>query len=181
VRRPGPGDDARMIRATRSRGGAAALLLSLAVLGAAAGCSGSGGGTTTPSAPPSPTATAAPSTTAGAAPASACADVAAKGNDVASAVLQFVGGQVPASQVSSSIQELENSVTAAKASSNGVAAERLNAVQTAADQLKSALQAQPVDPATVRTAAQQTLAALKGLSTVCAGGASGTPSATTTG
>ena len=168
-----------MIRAIRSRGGTAALLLSLVVLGGAVGCSGPSSGTTTATTQPAPSTAAAPPAT-GAAPLSACADIAAKGNDVAAAVVQFIGGKVPPAQVADAIQELQNSVAAAKASSNGEAAERLTAVQTAFDQLKAALQAQPVDVGTVRAASQQTLTALRGLDAVCGTSASATPSVTAT-
>jgi hypothetical protein len=121
------------------------------VLGGAAGCSSSSSGGTTATPQPAPPTAATPPAT-GAAPLSACADVAAKGNDVAAAVLQFVGGQVPPAQVADAVQELENSVAAAKASSKGEVAERLTAVQTAFEQLKAALQAQPVDVGTVPSA-----------------------------
>lgn len=164
-----------MIRAIRPRGGTAALLLSLVLLGGAAGCSG----TSTdipPSAPPDPSTAAAPPSTGG----SACADLVAKGDAVGTAVRQLVDGQGSRDQVTAAVEELVNSVAATRASSSGARSEALDDVQAAADKLRSALQAQPIDLAAVRAAAQESITALRELGPVCATGSSATPSVTTT-
>lgn len=169
------GHDTDMIRAIRPRGGTAALLLSLVLLGGAAGCSG----TSTdipPSAPPDPSTAAAPPSTGG----SACADLVAKGDAVGTAVRQLVDGQGSRDQVTAAVEELVNSVAATRASSSGARSEALDDVQAAADKLRSALQAQPIDLAAVRAAAQESITALRELGPVCATGSSATPSVTTT-
>jgi len=162
-----------MTRVLPARAGAATFALAVVLLGGVAGCGASSTrSTTTPSAA-APT-SAAPLTTA-TAPASGCSDVASKGGTVVSTAVRFVGGQVPASDVSAAVQSLESSVASAKAASSGTAAQRLDGVQTAAAGLKTALQAQPVDLKAVGTAAQQLGTALKDLASVCSGGGSTAP------
>lgn len=121
-----------------------------------------GGGTTT--ATSSPTTTSATTT---AVKLSECVDVLAAGSMFADSVNGFVDGSVTLDQVRSAGAELRTAVQEAGATVSGETKERMNDLESAIDDLQTALQQSPPQPASVRAAGRQVVSALSALAQPC--------------
>lgn len=146
------------VRSAGLAAGAAAVLFAVAC----GGDSGSGG----------PAATSAPAATTTSAPASAttrpeCAALVNTGQALVTTATQFVSGQATGNQVRVAAEELGASIDTVRTVVGADTAARLDDAKAALGRVQSALTAQPPDLAQVRTAANDTLAALRDAVTLC--------------
>jgi len=152
---------------------------SFAVLAVAAtvatGCQGTGEGRPSGSATPPP-GTNAPATTVTAT--SACSDLVVSGQALVTTVTQFVSGQATGDQVRTSASQLSASIDAARTTIGSQANTRLDDAKAALQRLQAAVTAQPPDVASARSAASDTLAAVRDAAAGCQ---SGTPAPTSGG
>ncbi|WP_120021363.1 hypothetical protein [Amycolatopsis panacis] len=128
---------------------------------AVSGCANSTGSGTTPTSP----ATSVSGTAGPAQP--QCADVVAKGQALATTVLQFVNGSATPSDVQSAVQNFSTALDSAHAALAPAVGTHVDNAQTDVRKLVDALQAQPVDVAGVRAAANALAVDLRGIATVC--------------
>jgi hypothetical protein len=156
---PIPKNEVRPV-ATRRLSGLVLVFFTVVLL---AGCQSSGTASEPTSAAPDPTTA---SSTAEST-ASACADVTAKGLALGTAATQFLDGSATADQVRTAADDLSEALTAAGANAQANLTAALDDAQAALDTLLTALQAQPVDRAGLRTASTDVLAALSDAAALC--------------
>ena len=95
-----------------------------------------------------------------------CAAVTAAATTVSTELVAYLAGQGNPEQLRTSAQNLSSALSQAR-TDLGADGARLDAASAAVQQLTTALQAQPIDPQAVRAAAQQVLAALGEVASVC--------------
>jgi hypothetical protein len=98
---------------------------------------------------------------------SGCAGVSSEGQALGAVLIQFLDGSATADQVRTAADRLGDELAAARENAEANTSAALDDAQAALDQLLTALQAQPVDRAGVRTASTDLLAALGDLAKVC--------------
>ncbi|HVV14541.1 hypothetical protein [Amycolatopsis sp.] len=134
----------------------------------AAGCSqgdGGNGSTTSPS-------TAAPPSSAAASPSAGaeCGALVTSGQNLVTTVGRFVSGQATGDQVRAAATDLSTSIDTARSVIGPQTSARLDDAKAALQRLQTALTAQPADLAGARTAANDTLSALRDAARLCQSG-----------
>ena len=127
---------------------------------ALAGCESADTGTA-PTSSAQDTSSAAPTT------GSACAGVSTEGQTLGAVVVQYFDGTATADQVQAAAGDLSDALAAARENAEATVSAALDDAQTALDELLTALRAQPVDRAGLRTASTDVLAALGDLTKIC--------------
>ncbi|KAA9163689.1 hypothetical protein FPZ12_008830 [Amycolatopsis acidicola] len=130
----------------------------------AAGCSdgGGGGGGTTTTPPP---ASSAPATTSSAR--AECSALVTASQTLLATVTSFVTGQATGDQVRAAVTDLSTSVDQARATVGPETRARLDDAKAALGRLQTAVTAQPPDLQGARTAANDTVSALRDAATLC--------------
>jgi hypothetical protein len=98
---------------------------------------------------------------------SGCAGVSTEGQALSAAAVRFLDGSASADQVRTAADGLSDALTAARENAEATVSAALDDTQAALDRLLTALRAQPVDRAELRTASTDVLAALGGLTKIC--------------
>ena len=107
-----------------------------------------------------PTSSAQDTSSAAEATGSGCAGVSTEGQTLGAVVVQYFDGTATADQVRAAAGDLSDALAAARENAEA-------AVSAALDELLTALRAQPVDRAGLRTASTDVLAALGDLTKIC--------------
>jgi hypothetical protein len=118
----------------------------------------------------------APAGPAGVPPRAACANLVAGGRSLVSTAIRFTGTTATADQVRQSASALSRAAEAKRATLGSAAKAHLDDAQASLHKLVIALDAQPTDLAAEQSAANDTLASLREVATICRAGASLPPS-----